>query len=127
MSHRPFPWRVVILSALVILTNLWGNFLLSLGMKDTDRLWDAALLVEPQLVFGVLLLISWLLLRLALLSATEMSLVLPFTAAIGYILTSLVGQFLLRESVTAWHNMGLALIAVGAVLVGASAAPEDRK
>jgi multidrug transporter EmrE-like cation transporter len=122
MSQGIFSLRVPLLGALVILSNLAGNFFLSLGMKHASGSWDIGLALRPDLICGVVLLIAWLLLRLALLSATDMSLVLPLTAGFGYILTSLVGQFWLREAVSRWHNVGLALIALGAFLVGVSSA-----
>jgi multidrug transporter EmrE-like cation transporter len=123
--------RVMVLSALVILTSVSGNYFLSVGMKGSSGepgwLGWVRVAAQPAILFGVALLISWMLLRLALLSATDMSLVLPLTAGIAYILTSLAGQFWLKETVTRSHNVGLALIAVGVILVGASAASEAGK
>ena len=119
--------RVLVLSALVILTSVSGNYFLSVGMKGSGQGIGVGLAMEPAILFGVLLLISWMLLRLALLSATDMSLVLPLTAGVAYILTSLAGQFWLKETVTRSHNVGLALSAVGVILVGASGAREAAK
>jgi multidrug transporter EmrE-like cation transporter len=61
--------------------------------------------------------------RLALLSATDMSLVLPATAGVGYVLTSLVGQFWLHETVSSTHNFGLAVIVAGVLLIGSTSKP----
>ncbi len=113
--------RVLLLSFLVIVTNVAGNAFLSLGVKalerDTGIQW-LRYFRSPLLILGVILLISWLLLRLALLSAAEMSLVLPATAGIAYVLTSLVGQLWLGEHVSQVHNGGLVLISVGVFVLG---------
>jgi multidrug transporter EmrE-like cation transporter len=119
-----FPLRVLVLSVLVVITNVAGNYFLSIGVKAARHgpgfhwLWCFR---EPALYLGVTLLIFWLLLRLALLSATDMSIVLPVTAGFAYVLTSMAGQFWLKESVHWMHNAGLSMIAVGVVLVGISA------
>lgn len=117
------PVRVLLLCLLVILTNVLGNYALDLGVKAVENGTGAVWLRyfrEPWLLLGVALLIGWLLLRLALLSATEMSLVLPATAGVGYVLTSLAGQFWLHEPVSPMHNIGLAVIAGGVVLIGST-------
>ena len=113
--------RILILSALVIVTNVAGNAFLSIGVKAAERgagvVW-LRYFRQPPLALGVVLLISWLLLRLALLSAAEMSLVLPATAGAAYVLTSLVGQFWLSEQVSWVHNAGLVMIALGVLVLG---------
>jgi undecaprenyl phosphate-alpha-L-ara4N flippase subunit ArnE len=116
-------FRVLLLSLLAVLANVLGNYSLDLGVKGVAEGAGAVWLRyfrEPGMWIGVALLIGWLLLRLALLSATDMSLVLPATAGVGYTLTSLVGQFWLHESVSATHNVGLAVIAAGVVLIGST-------
>jgi len=120
---RRLSFRVLLLSMLAIVTNVLGNYSLDLGVKGvqngTGEMW-MRYFREPGMFIGVVLLISWLLLRLALLSATDMSLVLPASAGIGYVLTSLVGQYWLNETVTSMHNLGLAVIAAGVVLIGST-------
>jgi len=115
---------VLILCAAVILTNVLGNYSLDLGVKAVDSGTGTVWLryfKTPELFIGVALLIGWMLLRLALLSATEMSLVLPATAGVAYVLTSLIGQYWLNETVTPMHQIGLGVIAVGVVLIGSTA------
>ncbi len=122
-EHARLSVRVLLLCLLTILTNVLGNYSLDIGVKavanGTGAVW-LRYFREPGLFIGVALLIGWLLLRLALLSATEMSLVLPATAGVGYVLTSLVGQFWLNETVSPMHNFGLAVIAAGVVLIGST-------
>jgi multidrug transporter EmrE-like cation transporter len=123
VTKELFSLRVLLLSLLAVLANVAGNFLLSIGVKAAQEgpsafLWNY--FRQPTLFFGVGLLISWLLLRLALLSATDMSLVLPVTAGLGYILTSLVGEYGLKETVHSLHNVGLVMIALGVAMIGMS-------
>jgi multidrug transporter EmrE-like cation transporter len=119
MSGSPFSPRVVTLAVLSVVANVAGNCFLSLGMKQAGPL-GFGMVLQPLLVVGVALLIGWLLLRLALLSAAEMSLMLPLSAGFGYVLTSVVGQTWLHEAVTRYHDWGLGLILAGVILVGAS-------
>ena len=111
------------LCSLVIVTNVLGNYSLDLGVHAVDNGIGAVWLRyfrEPELLIGVVLLIGWMLLRLALLSATDMSLVLPATAGVAYVLTSMVGQFWLHETVSRTHNIGLGVIAAGVLLIGST-------
>lgn len=119
-----FRLRIVLLSALLILTNVSGNFSLSVGVKAAQAGSHFFLLnyfLQPTLVLGVALLISALFVRLALLSAAEMSLILPLNAGLGYILTTIAGVVGLKETVHSVNNLGLALVVAGVLLIGVSA------
>ena len=109
---------------LVVLSNVAGNCFLNVGVKSEKFVGWAAILkliVSPALIAGVLLLIGWLLLRMALLSASPMTVALPITAGAGYILTGGIGQFLFAEKVPTTYDYGLILIVAGVLLVGTSA------
>ena len=58
------------------------------------------MLFQPWVALGVLLLILWMLSRMALLSWADLSYVLPVTS-IGYVLVALAGRVLLNEQITA--------------------------
>jgi multidrug transporter EmrE-like cation transporter len=122
--------KVLALSTLVILANVLGNCLLNTGVKQGNLVnWASALrlIASPTLVAGVLLLIAWMLLRMALLSTGPMSVVLPLTAGLGYVLTGGIGQFWFAEKVPVTYDYGLVLIVVGVLLVGTSSyAPGQR-
>ena len=99
-----------LLAVVVILSNVLGNFLLSLGLK-TDaylNLW---------VLLGVSLLILWMLSRMTLLSWADLTYVLPVTA-LGYVLTALMGRLFLGEQVSLARWAGIALIVGGVSLVG---------
>jgi len=75
-----------ILTVVVILANVFGNFLMGWGLKHRDGTLGASLLeyiavlLNPWVAAGVLLLILWLLARMALLSWADLSYVLPVTS-----------------------------------------------
>jgi len=109
-----------ICAAVVVLSNVFGNFFLKRGMPAElptpfayiEALW------EPSAALGVLLLILWLLSRMALLSWADLSYVLPVTS-IGYVLVALAGKLLLHEQITGRRWSGIVLIVAGVALVSA--------
>ena len=65
----------------------------------------------------MLLLVFWLLTRMALLSWADLSYVVPVTS-VGYALTALAGQVFLHETVDWKRWAGIGLIVAGVALVG---------
>jgi uncharacterized membrane protein len=118
------PVRARLLTVVVVLSNVLGNLLLSVGLK-TQVLQGigayAKALVSPLVVLGVALLILWLLTRMTLLSWADLSYVLPVTS-VGYVLSALAGQFFLGEEVSAVRWAGTLLIVIGTAIVGPSQA-----
>ena len=113
-------WKTGVASAVVVLSNVVGNFCLSWGVKHTalDSAWSfGAVLLSPWVIAGIGLLIIWTLSRMALLSWADLSYVLPVTA-IGYPLTALMGRLFLNEQISAARWMGTLLIFAGFALVG---------
>jgi len=112
-------------TAIVILSNVLGNFFLGWGLKHGDSSLSfspagyIAVLFHPWVALGVGLLIVWMLTRMALLSWADLSYVLPVTA-VGYVLTALLGRFALLEHVSWQRWTGTLLIVGGVVLVGAT-------
>jgi uncharacterized membrane protein len=95
------------LLATVIVSNVAGNLLLSIGVKH-----DAI----AFLIAGVAVLIFWTLSRMTLLSRADLSYVLPVTA-IGYVLNVLAGRIVLAEQVSTARWAGTMLIVAGSALV----------
>jgi drug/metabolite transporter (DMT)-like permease len=105
---------------LVILSQPFGNLLLTMGMKHRVLAspWDyLSAIFSRYVAMGIVLLIVWLLSRMALLSWADLSYVLPLTA-VGYIVTALIGRFLLHETVHVARWSGTILIVAGTGLVG---------
>lgn len=122
--------KILALSVLVIVSNVTGNCLLNVSVKAGKFAgWVSVLrhVLSPTLIAGVLLLITWMLLRMALLSRTAMTLALPLTAGGGYLLTGAVSRLLFSEKVPVTYNYGLILITLGVLLVGSSNFSPDCK
>jgi uncharacterized membrane protein len=112
--------RTVIL--LLVASNVLGNFTLSRGLHQVGRLvsfspWPYIhAFLNPLVATGVLLLIAWLILQLSLLSRADLSYVLPITS-MSYVVTALMGKFLLHEPVSIKRWIGISLIVLGIGLV----------
>lgn len=108
--------------ALLVASNVLGNFSLSSGLHEVGRLvsfspWPYLhAFVNPLVVLGVLLLIVWLISQLSLLSRVDLSYVLPVTS-VSYGLTALMGEFLLHERVSTGRWIGIGMIGLGVSLV----------
>jgi uncharacterized membrane protein len=123
MNHMPLKTRI--LTLVVILSNVLGNFALSLGMKAqtvaaTGLLVYVKAFFSPMVLLGVALLILWLLSRMALMSWADLSFVLPITS-IGYVLSALMGKFFLAEDISNKRWAGTLLIVAGTILVSFTA------
>jgi len=127
-------FKTRIFTALVVLSNVLGNFSLTWGMRQVGRVltlspWPyIAALFNPWVALGVSLLILWLISQMTLLSWADLSYVLPVTS-VGYVLVALVGRFFLHEEITTGRWLGIGLIMMGVMLVTKTAPrpePEER-
>lgn len=115
--------KTIILTLVVILSNVIGNFSLSWGMRKTgpgvlqSPLGYIQALFNPWVAIGVCLLLLWMLSQMVLLSWADLSYVLPVTAA-GYVLAAIAGRMILDERISAARWSGVVLIMAGVVLVG---------
>lgn len=109
------------LTAVVVLSNVLGNFALGWGMKHQSFTPGSVALIAPLftpwVAVGVTLLVVWLLSRMTLLSIADLSYVLPVTS-IGYVLTAVVGKLFFNEQITLLRWSGTLLIMGGIALVG---------
>jgi uncharacterized membrane protein len=118
-------WKTWACAAVVVFSNVFGNFFLKSGMPAQleGPLDYITVLFRPTVTLGVLLLILWLASRMALLSWADLSYVLPVTS-IGYVLVAIAGRLLLHEQITAKRWTGIALIMAGVALVSGGTAPQ---
>src|SRR5579862_7706771 len=91
-----------VFTALVVFSNVLGNFSLSWGLRRVGVLLGFSplayieALFNPWVALGVSLLILWLLSHMTLLSWADLSYVLPVTS-VGYVLAAVVGRVFLHE------------------------------
>jgi len=127
MTHDGARLRIKtwVCAAVVILSNLFGNYFLKVGMPAElpSPLAYVTVLFRPYVALGVALLILWMLSRMTLLSWADLSYVLPVTS-IGYVLVALAGRILLHERIPASRWCGIALIVAGVALVSFATAPQ---
>ncbi len=115
-------FKTRVFTGIVILTNVLGNFSLTVGMKRVGELSLSPLMflkamATPWVALGISLLILWLLSRMALLSWADLSYVLPTTSA-GYVITAIIGKYFFAEQVSWQRWLGTLLIVGGITLVG---------
>lgn len=89
------------------------------GKMSANPLDFIRAMFHPLVALGIVLLILWLLTRMALFSWADLSFVVPVTA-VGYILAAVVGHFFLGETVTLTNWIGTILIFFGTAFVGAT-------
>lgn len=119
---QPFCLKTRTIILLLVVSNVLGNFTLSRGLHEVGRLvsfspWPYIhAFLNPLVEVGVLLLIVWLISQLSLLSRVDLSYMLPVTS-VSYVLTALMGEFLLHERVSTESWIGIGLIGLGVSLV----------
>jgi drug/metabolite transporter (DMT)-like permease len=127
MSHEHARLRVKtwIFAVVVVFSNVFGNLFLKRGMPPAlaTPLEYITVLFHPWVALGVLLLIVWLMSRMALLSWADLSYVLPVTS-VGYVLVAVAGKVLLNEQITVKRWTGIGLIVAGVALVSGGSVPQ---
>ena len=115
-------WKTRVFALFIILSNSFGNLLLAMGMRASADVTASLVdfiraIFQPQVALGIVLLILWLLSRMAMLSWADLTYVLPVTA-VGYVLTAALGRLFLNEQITPARWAGTVLIVTGTILVG---------
>jgi uncharacterized membrane protein len=108
-------------AAFVVLSNSLGNLFIAQGMHasaevDSPQAMLTAIF-DPMVMLGIVLLIAWLLTRMAMLSWADLTYVLPVTA-FGYVISAILGWAFLSETITPVRWAGTLLIVAGTVMVG---------
>jgi uncharacterized membrane protein len=120
-----------VLTVVVILSNVVGNLLLSVGMKasvtasNTGALAYVKAYLTPAVILGVSFLVVWMLSRMALMSWADLSFILPVTS-VGYVLSVFAGAVFLAEHISAARLAGTLMITAGMILVSRTAAKSTR-
>ena len=117
--------RAYHLLTLTLLVRPFGNLCLAWGMKHLAQIMSInpvaylQAMLNPFVFAGIVLLVLALLTRMALLSVADLSFVVPLSGA-GYVLSSLLGRFFLREHISVVGWVGTLLIVLGTIVVGSS-------
>lgn len=107
-------WLVMFVTLLKPCSNLF----LAWGMKhfpqvvSINPIFYFNAMLDPLVTTGILMQIVWLLARMSLLSVSDLSFVLPVTAA-GYGISTVLGRFVLHEQVLASRWVGAVMISLG--------------
>lgn len=111
----------------IVLTNSFGNLLLAIGAGQLPGFHALSfpeylqkLFTNAGLLSGTALLALWMIAQLSMLSWSDLTYVVPVTAG-GYIVTALLGIFILGETVSLSHWIGIVLICAGVIAVAETA------
>jgi uncharacterized membrane protein len=123
-SPRHSKLRAILLALVVVCFNAVGNLSLAWGMKQVANVGVnpsgyVLAMVNPFVANGILLLIFWLLTRMALMSWADLSFVQPLMA-IGYVVAAVLGKVVLHEQVGLPQWLGILLIVIGSASVGST-------
>jgi drug/metabolite transporter (DMT)-like permease len=124
-EHARLRLKTWLFAIVVVFSNVFGNLFLKRGMPPVlaTPLDYITVLFHPWVALGVLLLIVWLMSRMALLSWADLSYVLPVTS-VGYVLVAVAGKVMLNEQITMQRWAGIGLIVAGVALVSGGSAPQ---
>ncbi|HVW08097.1 MAG TPA: hypothetical protein VHC90_05920 [Bryobacteraceae bacterium] len=111
----------------IVVTNSFGNLLLAMGTKQLPDFqfsglphYLQAVITNPDVLAGTTLLALWMFAQLSMLSWSDLTYVLPVTAS-GYVIAALLGTFVLGETISFTHWIGILLISLGAIVVAETA------
>ena len=121
-DHARLSTKTWMCATVVVTSNVAGNFFMKRGLpaKLSGPADYITVLFQPWVTLGVVLLVLWMLSRMALLSWADLSYVLPVTS-VGYVLVALAGRLLLNEQISMQRWAGILLIMAGVALVSGGA------
>lgn len=110
--------RIWLLTCVVILANVGGNVILKQAMLYAPpEAGPIVSILQPVALLGIVVLTTWMLLRIWLLGMADLSFVVP-VSAVGYVLSALAGAFFFHERVPVRGWIGTVVIMLGAALTG---------
>jgi multidrug transporter EmrE-like cation transporter len=119
---------VIGLILMAVLMSAGGQVLLKVAMSNPamqtatghgGAVMVVALLTSPWLIGGILVYGLSVLVWLAVLAKVDVSFAYPFVA-LGMVVTTLAGRFILGEDLPAMRLVGLAVIVLGVLIVASS-------
>jgi uncharacterized membrane protein len=129
VSPKTSTLKTPIMVALLVILSSLGNLFFSLGMKRIGALNGlgvaalrtafVAIFTSSWIWLGIVTMLLFLASMMLVLSWADFSYVLPASAAM-YVLTPLLGHYVMGETVTGLRWAGVALICAGVVFVGST-------
>lgn len=125
ITVRKSKTETFLLALVVVALNSFGNLSLAWGLKrlpapmGVNPLHYIRAMFDPFVAAGILMLILWLLMRMALMSWADLTFAVPVTALV-YVMGTVLGKVFLHETVTAAQWSGTLFIFAGIVLVGST-------
>lgn len=121
MRHRQLLAKTWLGCIVVISCNVIANYALARGLHATDIESFSPLpyfraMLHPWTALGVIFMIGWFTSRLAVLSWTDLSYILPVNS-LSFLLSAVVGALILNEDVSRLHWTGIVIITLGVLLV----------
>ena len=124
MDTRPGSrWKTTIFLVVAVLSNSFGNLLLAIGMDRMPAFgampithYIYLLVANPYVIPGTALSAIYMLTQLSLFSWADLSFVAPVIAS-SYVVTALLGRFVMDEHVEPARWLGVTLICVGVCFV----------
>lgn len=117
------PVKTAAFIAIAVLSNSFGNLLLSLGMSQMPDFnhtpfphYLFLLVANPFVLPGMLVSLIYALAQLSLFSWTDLSYVVPLIAS-SYIVTTILSKFILHEQVILARWLGVVFISIGVALI----------
>jgi uncharacterized membrane protein len=128
-QHGASKTKILLLVLAITCLHEVGNLALAWGLKHVSSVGVNPLgyitaMLNPFVAGGIVFLSLWMLTRMALMSWADLSFALPLMA-VGYVVATVLGKFVLHENVGAAQWMGTLLIFAGSAVVGTTAHRTD--
>lgn len=122
-SSSRLAWKTAIFLVVAVIGNSFGTLTLAVGMNHMPPFafkvlgsYAVSLATNPYILIGTLLTAIYTLAQLSLFSWADLSYVIPCTAS-TYLISTVLGHFVMREGVSVRRWLGVLLITFGVVLV----------
>lgn len=108
-------YRIFLLCLIFTLAGAFGGLCFKKAASSSDRI--IKIVLSPYLYYGGILYVIGAFLNIIVLKELKYTVVLPLTS-ITYIWTIFISYFILKEEITIKKVVGIALIIIGAIILG---------
>lgn len=118
-----FKYQNRLFIVLVVITNTLGNLFLAIGLARMPGFsfgsflgYVEAFLSNGWIMGGIALMTLWMISQLSMYTWADLTYVLPVTAS-AYILTAILGRYVLNQHISLLHWAGIVVISFGVMFV----------